>query len=124
MGYPERPTGTGEVMTHEDKLKLIVTAIENMVAVQIAIIKANGSRISPEQARQELLRALVQALDDNAMDWKPIETAPDDGTKILCCFLGQFDWHYFVCDARGGDTGAPGCAAPDWWCPIYPPGSK
>jgi hypothetical protein len=49
-------------MTREDKLKLVVTAIENMVATRIAISNNQvGYHIDrAEYVRQELLRALVQ----------------------------------------------------------------
>jgi hypothetical protein len=54
-------------MTREDKLKLVVTAIDNMVSTRIDAGRHLGRdavtmvQASVEQARQELLRALVQA---------------------------------------------------------------
>lgn len=56
-------------------------------------------------------------------EWQPIDTAPKDGTQILACFKGQFDWVIFIAHSDKSRVWAAGYASPTHWQPLPKPPS-
>lgn len=56
------------------------------------------------------------------MEWRIIETAPNNEEQILVGFMGQFKWFSYVANAYGKNTGhnMP-FASPTHWTRIIPP---
>lgn len=62
----------------------------------------------------------MHSMSEQWMDWKSIDTIPNDREQVLVGFMGQFKWFSYCVEANGNKTFYHN-AKPTHWCKIIPP---